>query len=49
MPFESVLPLTGLQMVRDTVNGRPHVRITQMPNASAKAVRIRDGIMHGSR
>ena len=49
MPFESVLPLAGLQMVRDTVNGRPHVRITQIPNASAKAVRIRNGIMHESR
>lgn len=49
MPFNMVLPLAGLQMVRDTAaNGRPRVRIVPMPNAAAKAVRIRDGIMHGA-
>lgn len=48
MPFDAVLPLAGLQMVRDTVNGRPRVRIVPLANASAKAVRIRDGIMRGA-
>lgn len=49
MPFDSTLPLAGLQMVRDTAaNGRHRVRIVTMPNASAKALRIRDGIMHGT-
>jgi hypothetical protein len=49
MPFDTILPLAGLRAVRDTAaNGRPRVRIVPVPNASAKAVRIRDGIMHGT-
>lgn len=48
MPFEAVLPLAGLRMTRDTVNGHPRVHIVPAANASAKAIRIRDGIMHGS-
>lgn len=45
MPVDAVLALAGLRVVRDGANGR--VRVTETPNASAKAVMVREGILHG--
>jgi len=45
MPVDAVLALAGLRAVRDGANGR--VRVTETPNASAKAVMVREGILHG--
>jgi len=45
MPVDAVLALAGLRAVRDGTTGK--VKVTDAPDASAKAVAIRSGIMHG--
>jgi hypothetical protein len=45
MPIDSVLALAGLRAVRDGAKGQ--VTVTETANASAKAVAVRSGIMHG--
>lgn len=57
MPVDTVLALAGLRVVRDTISGpasgadrtgpRTRVSLTEITGASAKAARIRSGIMHG--
>ena len=46
MPVDSLLALAGLQVKRVTSGRREVVTISEMPGASAKAVRVRNGIMH---
>lgn len=46
MPAESVLALAGLRVTRNTTGGGATVAITQIRDASARAVRVRNGIMH---
>jgi predicted metalloprotease with PDZ domain len=46
MPVDSIFALAGLQVKRDTSGRREMVTITEIPGASAKAVRVRNGIMH---
>lgn len=46
MPVDSVLALAGLEVKRDTSGQGEVVKISELPGASAKAVRIRNGIIH---
>ena len=45
MPVDSVLALAGLRAVRSGANGQ--VTVTEAPDASARALAVRNGIMHG--
>jgi predicted metalloprotease with PDZ domain len=46
MPVDSVLAIAGLRASRDATTRR--VTVTELPGASAKAVSVRNGIMHPS-
>jgi predicted metalloprotease with PDZ domain len=45
MPVDSVLALAGLRATRDSATHR--VTVSEIPGASAKAVRIRNGLLRG--
>jgi predicted metalloprotease with PDZ domain len=47
MPVDSVLALAGLRAVRGNVGGAEHVTVTEVANASPKAVRLRSALLHG--
>jgi len=46
MPVDEVLALAGLRVVRDA--GTDKIRVTEATGASARAVAVRSGIMHGN-